>query len=194
MSRNHQRSDQRYRERPILRVYDLERNAHRPVRITSWFIHRINNAGKKICRGREDECPRCRSLPSRNPSELGRVGRRSGVERPAGPYRNACTARVIDGRKTVANLHDDDYVDSRDICVRNWNRISIVSILVGDCTGREGRSVPAAAAAAAGMCCLRRSALEPVSPAPIVEVSDNESGRMTAWLKQRRKTGRRWRR
>jgi len=60
----------------------------------------------------------------RNPSELGgRGGEASAWNRLVGLSKRP--NGVIDGGKTVANLHGDDYVDLRDICVRNWNRISI---------------------------------------------------------------------
>lgn len=45
----------------------------------------------------------------------------------------AAKENIIDSGNAVANLRRarDDYVDSRDICVRNWNRISVLSIVVG---------------------------------------------------------------
>lgn len=64
---------------------------------------------------------------------IGRAGQRRGTASPR--------SSIIDSGKTVANLRRDDYVDSRDICFRNWNRISIVSNLVGDRARREGRSL-----------------------------------------------------
>jgi len=112
-------------------------------------------APEKNCRPRN----RASAVPKLAGTKSGGIRTKRWIDRAArlaawnGEPLSRCLETIIDSGKTVANLCRNDYVDLRDICVRNWNRISIVSILIG---GLAGAKVGRCPGDGAGRMCVRR--------------------------------------